>query len=197
MTEQEVYNIAREQAQKVKKFYDENRPSYAGFDPEELAIVATSIAKVESGDYKAIKTNLNEKAYNKSTASGLMQIKTPYVKDDIEKRILRVPVTSASTIFEPEYNLYLGIAFLAYQYQRYGFNTDKMVTAYHLGSYKVTTDGKEYLRRYKIARENFTNHHNLKTSQTTNIAKAGMTNWIIGGILVSVLLGTYFMTRNK
>lgn len=111
-------------------------------DLKKLTTHAVSIAMQES--------KFDTNAANKnSSAKGLFQILSG-TKKDIETRVLKVPKNAIKDIFDAEYNTYLGVGYLAYQYLRYK-NWTKAVIAYNLGSWKnqtVTDYSKKHFNYY-------------------------------------------------
>lgn len=113
----------------VQKLYNTHLGLIAEIDLIEFKAHALTLAFQES--------KFNEKAKNKnSTAKGLFQI-LDGTRRDIEKRIMKINDKSPyDDIWKPEYNAYLGMGYLAYQYKRYGKNWNKAIIAYNLGSWK-------------------------------------------------------------
>lgn len=143
MTRNEVITIAKRLAQHIA-------PKF-GLSPEELAQISTAVAWKES--------RFNPTAENStSSARGLMQVLIN-TQRETEKKYANsgfAPAKYKSSaypdapigkdrMFEPEYNMLIGMSYLAYQLKRYG-DTKRGVHAYNQGRYPGTwkTDGKLY-----------------------------------------------------
>lgn len=143
MTRQEVQTIAKRLSQHIA-------PKF-GLSPQELAQISTAIAWKES--------RFNPNAENNtSTARGLMQVLIN-TQRETEKKYMGsgfAPAKYKSSaypeapigndrMFDPEYNMLVGMSYLAYQLKRYG-DTKRGVHAYNQGSYpgKWRTDGVMY-----------------------------------------------------
>lgn len=141
MTGQQVYNTIRSNAIALANKY----PKFRNIDINEWINTGLGIAYIES--------TFNEKAKNShSTAKGLMQILNG-TKGEIEKRILslRKPYATTEKMYDPIYNTLLGMAYLAYQYNRYK-DWDKAIYAYNQGSYPKAGPkkaGLDYLNKFK------------------------------------------------
>jgi len=142
LKEIEVYKIALRQAKKVLR---NNYFKGAKINFSQLAKYTLAIAEVESGLYTC--------ADNKnSTATGLMQILTG-TRSAFEK-LLKLPQTSQKALLNENYNVFIGIAVLAYQVKRYGNNWNKGVIAYNQGNAQTQIAlerGKPYLAKVTSA----------------------------------------------
>lgn len=138
MKRSEVEKLIADAIEKLQKTHVQ---LITGIDLTELKSHALTLAFQES--------KFNEKAKNpNSTASGLFQI-LKGTRRDIEKRILKIGNSSPdSDIWKPDYNTYLAIGYLCYQYKRYKNAWNKAIIAYNLGSYKNQTT-TAYLTTHK------------------------------------------------
>lgn len=143
MTKEQVTTIAKRLAKTIA-------PKF-GLAPSELAQIAVAIAWKESR-FDPLAEN------NTSTARGLMQVLAP-TQRETEKKYAKVPFAPAKyktkhfpeapigkdKMFDPEYNMMIGMNYLAYQLKRYG-DIGIGIHAYNQGSYpgKWKTDGKMY-----------------------------------------------------
>ena len=133
-----------------KKLAKQIAPKF-GLAPEELAQISTAVAWKES--------RFNPSAENNtSSARGLMQVLIN-TQRETEKKYAKVPFAPAKfkssyyksapigndKMFDPEYNMLIGMSYLAYQLKRYG-DIGKGIHAYNQGSYPGTwkTDGAMY-----------------------------------------------------
>lgn len=116
-------------------------------DPLTIARTATVIAYIES--------TFNTAAKNpKSTASGLMQL-TKATQVDVEKLLKVKPDTQRTKVFDPTYNILLGMTRLAYQLRRYKGDYNKAIVAYNQGSYNTKSAGQAYLKKWAAAYKQF------------------------------------------
>jgi len=141
-----------------------------GLDKQGLEDLGVAIAMVENRP-------LDAKARNKSsTARGIMQVlictqrevEAKYLKIDFPKAQFpckyypNAPVGTANDdkMYDADYNVRVGMRYLAYQVARYKGDYYKAAYAYHKGSYPVKDDGggKSYankaLAQYDLARRN-------------------------------------------
>ena len=168
MTQDEVFQMALGIATSVCPGYEE--------DPNTIALMATGIAKKESG--------YSESAKNKhSTARGLMQMLI-CTQREVEKKRAKVDFADAmyscnvyptdtvdqsdDLIFDPNYALLLAIHEICYQMNRYGDDQQKAIHAYNQGSFPGVhkSDGTLY------ARSVINNIYNIKLSSNTDMAAA-------------------------
>ena len=152
MTEQQAYPIVSKTAEYLVKNYQ----IFSGIKPAELTHVGFAIAKLES--------RLNPNAKNStSTAKGIMQI-LDGTKKEVETKILKIPEAPMSRMFDANYNILLGMAYLAYQYTRYGM-WDKAIIAFNRGHYEDSyNDSAYYLAFLSI----YTNTKYLKYEKSEN-----------------------------
>lgn len=113
-----------------------NYSKFANINQDDLVSVGMSVAKTESRSFNTDAQN------NTSSAKGLMQI-VDGTKKFIETKILSIPEAPLNQMFDYNYNIKLGLAYLAYQYMRYG-DWRKSVIAYNQGSYNESEAGKNY-----------------------------------------------------
>lgn len=137
MKREELEKIITEQ---TNKLLNTHQSLMTGIDLDVFKAHALAIAFQES--------RFNEKAKNKtSTAKGLYQI-LDGTRRDIEKRILKINDKSPyDDIWKPDYNTYLALGYLAYQYKRYKNDWQKAIIAYNLGSWKNQTT-TAYLKKH-------------------------------------------------
>jgi len=136
LSPQQIYNILA----KTSDWLIKNYPKFSGINAIELTNWGFAVAKTESRSF-------NTEAQNQtSTARGLMQV-LEGTKKGIEEKILKIPVAPVEKMFDPEYNVKIGLAYLAYQFAYYK-DWRKSVIAYHLGGYnekyKLFSQGLAY-----------------------------------------------------
>lgn len=132
LSPQQAYNIIVKQSE----YLTANIPDFSGINVAELANYGFSVAKTESRSFNTEAKNSD------STAKGMMQI-VDGTKQFIETKILKIPVADGTKMFDPDYNCLLGVAYLAYQYKRYG-DWRKAIIAYNQGSYNGGEAGQSY-----------------------------------------------------
>lgn len=139
LTQQETYNHFVKAASFVT-----GKPYFADMQGHEMEIawIGVIVAQVES--------DLNTHALNPSTQTkGLMQVKDK-TKKWMEENFLKIPVANTKKMFDPYYNGVIGLAYLCYQFLRYGGNWERAVRAYHVGNYNPDelNKSKAYIERY-------------------------------------------------
>lgn len=186
---QQAYGIIVKQAE----YLVTNIPEFSGINVVELANYGFAVAKTESRSFNADAKN------DSSTAKGMMQI-VDGTKQFIETKILKIPVADLSKMFDPEYNCLLGVAYLAYQYKRYG-DWRKAVIAYNQGSYNESNDGKNY---YATASKFYANTNFASLLPRKNIASlfSGKINenmlfLVFGSVIGIIILKIYKKMRLK
>lgn len=168
MTEKQVHRLVIQTLQWLKK------NKYSWIDVYKMADTITAICYIES--------KFDPKAKNKySSAKGLMQMTDP-AKSDAE-RWLNLPTAPSSKMYNPEYNLKLGITYFLYQYKRYNFDLNKSIIAYNQGFYNPNTDGISYLNKYNSAFKEF-NKDYLASINPLQVA-----------LLLSLAVGTYYYMK--
>lgn len=144
MDKREVYEIAKMHADTAAKKY--------GVKPEKLAEAAVAVARIESS-YDPGAENSH------STARGLMQVlictqrwiedregfgfaQAKHNCDDYPN----APVGDDDKMFNPIYNMKIGMHYLAWQVKRYGGNWQKAIHSYNQGSFPGfdPAGGKKY-----------------------------------------------------
>ena len=143
MTTEQVKKLVQKTSKKIAENY--------GLDENKLSQIATAIIWKESRN--------DPNAKNKgSTARGLMQVLIN-TQRETEKKYAKVPfavaqykssyypeapVGKTDKMYDPEYNVLIGMNYLAYQLKRYG-DTTKGIHAYNQGSYPARKfDGMKY-----------------------------------------------------
>ena len=170
MTARNIYKLALPIAKKAAKRFNANAA--------ELVQYAVAICKVESNFRPQAKNN-------HSTARGLMQllictqrevekkhIKTKYAPASYSCRSIPAEVVAAADdkMYDPAYNLTVGIHYLAYQFKRYG-SWKKAVHAYNQGSYRSgNAAGQKYLAKVLTAMAQM-------NSMTNDFSQSGQTKF--------------------
>lgn len=154
LTRTEVFSMALAQAKVVQSKY------FPTVNAGDLAQVATAIAFIESSFRPWVTAG-------GSSAAGLMQILDGTQKY-IEKDLLKIQPRNGDERFKPNYALFLGIGYLAWQVKRYGGDFNKAVFAYNQGSWQrevhSVQDGINYLA--KVTREYYRFFPQEKTTVT-------------------------------
>lgn len=190
LSPQQAYNIIVKQSE----YLTANIPDFSGINVVELANYGFAVAKTESRSFNTDAKNSN------STAKGMMQI-VDGTKQFIETKILKIPVADISKMFDPDYNCLLGVAYLAYQYKRYG-DWRKAVIAYNQGSYNDGEAGQSY---YATASKFYANTDFaslLPTPKYTASLFSGKINknvlfFVSGSVLGIIILNIYNKMRLK
>lgn len=134
LTEKQAFNKAINIAKYLKDNY------FNWIDIKLFAIATVSIIKVES-TFDTQATNPH------STAKGLMQITNP-TKKELETKILKLKEAPLSKMFDADYNMFLGMGYLAYQMERYDINLKKGVIAYNQGHFNTSSAGLFYYDKF-------------------------------------------------
>jgi len=126
----------------MHKHANDLKANYSRFqelDVEEWTKIGLAICKIES-NYDVLAQNPH------STAKGLMQVLIG-TQGFVEENLLRIPQENGSKMFEAEYNIKIGMAYLGYQLNRYK-DVEKAVIAYNQGSYNESTAGNIYYKKW-------------------------------------------------
>lgn len=136
MNASQVYYLMLKVAQEVAPKFNQS--------PTSLAQVATAIAWVES------RFDTNAQAPKPHTAKGLMQVNNITKKD--AERMLGLEPAPMEKMFEPEYNVLLGLTILAYRINRCK-TVDLGVISFNQGNCgaKARVVAAGYLRKWKNA----------------------------------------------
>ncbi len=137
MTSQQVYNLILSTSIYITGLIDD----FDDIDPRELAEWGHSVAKYES--------MYDTKAKNPaSSAKGLMQL-VDKTKEWMEKKYYGGEIAESNKMYDPKYNVKIGLAYLAYLFNRYKHESDpwkRAVIAYYYGHYK-SEDPDGYWKR--------------------------------------------------
>ncbi len=152
MTEQDVYKLALQLAQDIAPRY--------GLDVVKLARFTTAVVNVETG--RTYNPSLKNKT---SSARGLMQVLSCTQRWMEEKLSLPFAPQSVALgssckqyakknppqvspdkdrMYEPGYNMRIGMMYAAYQLKRYGQDERKAAHAYNQGSFNGSSAGSAY-----------------------------------------------------
>ena len=182
MQEHEIYSMMYKHAESLKSNYER----FQDLDVEEWTKAGLAICKIES-NYDVNASNPN------SSAKGLMQVLSG-TQDFVESNLLGISEASSSKMFDADYNLMIGMAYLGYQLNRYK-NVEKSIIAYNQGSYNTSTAGSIYYKKWLGAY--YTRNYEViaQLANTLTPVNAGIGKIMIGIIGIAGIYSLWKMTQ--